>query len=178
MRRQVRAMTLFLIGLRGTGKTTVGRRLAERLCLPFLDADAELELSHGRTIRDIFATDGEAAFRELEAKMLEALIARGSVVIATGGGVVLREQNRQRMQAAGKIVWLTADTDTLWRRIEADSTTPGRRPDLGGGGREEIEQLQQQREPCYRSCADWIVPTEGRSPEQIADAILALCSTS
>ena len=104
---------LFLIGLRGSGKTTVGRILAERLALPFRDADVELESHAGRSIRDIFAVDGETAFRDLEERNLIELIDLGPAVIATGGGVVLREANRVRMKNAGKVVWLTADAGAV-----------------------------------------------------------------
>jgi shikimate kinase len=82
---------LFLVGLRGSGKTTVGRLLAQALALPFYDADVELEAKAGRSIREIFAKDGETVFRNLEALILHELIGRGPAVIATGGGVVLRE---------------------------------------------------------------------------------------
>src|SRR5262245_722959 len=114
---------IFLIGLRGSGKTTIGRAMAERLGLPFRDADADLEARSGRSIRDIFSTDGEAAFRDLEEQTLVDLIARGPAVIATGGGVVLREANRARLRAAGKVIWLTAAPDVLWQRTQADPAT-------------------------------------------------------
>src|SRR6266568_2195570 len=108
---------IFLIGLRGSGKTTVGRVVAERLALPFRDADVELEARAGRSIGDIFATDGETVFRDLEEQTLVELIDWGLAVIATGGGVILREANRARMKAAGTIVWLTADAETLCQRM-------------------------------------------------------------
>jgi len=164
---------LILIGLRGTGKTTVGRLLAEKLALPFLDADAELEARAGRTIREIFAEEGEKHFRELEVQVLQELLACKPSVIATGGGVVLRESNRQLLNAAGKVVWLTADVGTLLRRLEGDATTHGRRPDLSTGGWAEIEDQMRQREALYRGCADLEVDTVGRSPQEIAEAILA-----
>ena len=166
---------LFLIGLRGSGKTTIGRVLAGRLALPFRDADVELEARAGRSIRDIFAADGEAAFRDFEEQTLVELIGRGPAVVATGGGVVLREINRARMKAAGKVVWLTADADALWARTQADPTTAGQRPDLASGGLAEVQELMRLREPHYRSVADLTIETAGRSPEQIAADILALC---
>src|SRR5262245_64146381 len=166
---------IFLIGLRGSGKTTVGHVLADRSRLPFRDADAELEARAGRSIRDIFVADGEAAFRDLEEQTLVELIARGPAVVATGGGVVLRETNRTRMKATGKIVWLTAAPEVLWRRMQVDPSTAGRRPDLACGGQEEIEELLRLREPLYRSVADLIIDTTERSPEEITADILATC---
>jgi shikimate kinase len=82
------------------------------------------------------------------------------------------------MKAAGKVIWLTASVETLWQRVQQDATTRERRPNLGPGGRTEIEQLAQKREPLYRDAADLEVSTEGRSPEEIASAILASCRTS
>src|SRR5260370_32610219 len=125
---------IFLIGLRGSGKTTVGHMLAERLALPFRDADAELEARASRGIAEIFSAEGESAFRDLEEQTLVALIDSGSAVIATGGGVVLRESNRNRMKAAGTVVLLTADAETLWQRINAHPTSIQRRPNLPSGG--------------------------------------------
>jgi shikimate kinase len=166
---------IFLIGLRGSGKTTVGRILAERLALPFRDADVELEARVGRSIRDIFAVDGEMAFRDLEEQNLIELIAAGPAVIATGGGAVLREANRDRTKAAGKIVWLTTDAEILWNRMQNDPTTVERRPNLTVGGLAEMQELLRLREDLYRSIADITIDTTDRSPEMIAADILTLC---
>ena len=166
------ALTLFLIGPRGSGKSTVARLLARELGWDWRDADEELEKKYRRSIQDIFAAEGEAGFRDKEAVVLAELCRLQRHVIATGGGVVLRESNRQMLRAAGRVVWLTADLDTLWRRMQADDTTAQRRPALGVGGREEIVEVLRLREPLYRDCADRIVETAGRSPEQIAAEIL------
>jgi len=166
---------LFLIGYRGSGKTTVGRIVAERLGWAFLDADAVLEKRFGQTIREIFAAEGEAGFREKEAAILAELCQRADTVIATGGGIVLREENRRLLKRHGFVTWLTADPATLLARIQADRTTAGRRPNLAGGGLAEVEQLLAVREPLYRACADVVVPVAALSPEQAADAILAAC---
>jgi shikimate kinase len=171
-------MIVYLVGLRGTGKSTVGRLLAERLGLAFHDADAVLEAKAGRSIRDIFAADGEAHFRGLEADVLRDLSRSGPAVIATGGGVVLREANRQLMQATGKTVWLTADIDTMLSRLQTDAAGAARRPDLAGGGRAEIEELLCLRTPLYQSCADLTFDTARRSPEAVVHDILASCSIS
>lgn len=166
---------LFLIGYRGSGKTTVGRFVADRLGWPFLDADTELEAEWGQSIRDIFTAEGEAGFRDKEAAVLADLCTRTNTVIATGGGIVLRDENRTLLKRHGFVAWLSADPATLLARIQADPTTAERRPALAGGGLAEIEQLLAVREPLYRACADVIVPVGALSPEQAADAILAAC---
>jgi shikimate kinase len=169
---------IYLIGLRATGKSTVGRLLAERLGVPFHDADAVLEARAGLTIRDIFAAEGEPYFRDLEEQVLRDLSATPPAIIATGGGAILREANRDCMRATGIVVWLTADVETMLTRLNGDATTAGRRPDLAGGGRAEIEALLQARSKLYHSCADLTIDTTGRSPEAVVEDILASCSIS
>lgn len=163
---------IFLIGYRGTGKSTVARLLAERLQWSWVDADELLEARQGRSIRDIFAAEGEAAFRDMESALLVELCGRLRHVIATGGGVVLRAENRERLRAAGRCVWLTADATTIWQRLQADARTAERRPALTVGGRAEVEELLRAREPLYHACADLSVATAGRSPLEIVGAIL------
>jgi shikimate kinase len=165
---------IFLIGYRGTGKTTVARLLAERLGWQWLDADALLEQRHGRSIKQIFAEEGEAGFRDKEAALLPELCRLRKCVIATGGGIILRPSNRETLRAAGTVVWLSADAATLWRRIQADTTTAERRPNLTGGGLGEVEELLRVREPLYRECAHRTVSAEGRSPTEVADLILSM----
>jgi shikimate kinase len=162
---------VFLIGYRGTGKTTVGRALAQVLGWEWVDADALLEARHGRTIRQIFATEGEAGFRDKEADLLEELCRRRRHVVATGGGIVLRAENRERLMASGRVVWLAADADTIWARIQQDATTAERRPVLTVGGRDEVEELLRVRTPWYRACAELTVETAGRTPEAIVHEI-------
>ena len=167
-------MNLFLIGYRGSGKTTVAEALARRLSWPWLDADAELERRAGKSIKEIFAEGGETAFRDLESAVLADLAALDSHVIALGGGVILREQNRTLLRQRGKVVWLTAAPDTLLARINADPTTSARRPDLTArGGLEEIRSLLAQRTPLYAASADLTVPADLLSPHEIASEIVA-----
>ncbi len=168
----VPAPALFLVGYRCTGKTTVARLVAERLGWRWLDADAVLEERAGRTVREVFAEEGEAGFRRRESAALEELCRRPGHVIATGGGVVLAAANRDRLRAAGRVVWLTADAETIWRRLQADAATTERRPNLTVGGLEEVRALLRQREPLYRACADHQVETAGRSPGEVAEAVL------
>lgn len=165
---------VFLIGYRGTGKSTVAELLARELGWEWIDADAHLEQRAGRSIRTLFAEEGEPAFRRLESEVLGELCRKKRHVIATGGGVVLDPLNRMRLRAAGLAVWLTADARTLARRIEQDAATRERRPVLTVGGLAEIEQLLRDRDPHYRSCADFVVDTTGRPPEEVTAAILHL----
>jgi shikimate kinase len=163
---------LFLIGLRGTGKTTAACNLAQRIGWSWIDADAALEERYGRSIRVIFEEEGEAGFREKETAVLEELCRSHDQVIATGGGVVLAAANRERLRAAGKVVWLTADAATLWQRLQADTTTRERRPPLVGGGLAEIQHLLEVRRPLYQACADFTVDTTDAAPDAVAGQIL------
>jgi shikimate kinase len=164
---------IVLVGYRGTGKTTVAQKLAQRLDWAWVDGDDALETAAGKSIREIFASDGEPAFRELESALLGPLLRRTLTVIATGGGVVLREENRQQLLEAGPIVWLTASVETLVERLHGDATTRERRPSLTGlPDADEIASLLLVREPLYRSVATLIVDTEDKTPDEIATEIL------
>jgi len=163
---------IFLIGSRGAGKTTVARILAAKLGWSWTDADAVLKARFGRSIDAIFAAEGEPAFRDKESLVLEGLCRLTRHVVATGGGVVLRPENRDLLKAAGHVVWLTADTPTLWHRLQTDPATAGQRPDLAGGGFQEVIDLLRIREPCYAACADWTIDTTNPSADEVAAAIL------
>ena len=128
---------LFLIGSRGSGKTTVARLLAQRLGWSWCDADSILEERLGRTIRDIFAKEGEEAFRVKEAQVLAELSQARNMVIATGGGVVLRPANRTCLRT-GFVIWLTAPPEILYARMLDDTTNIERRPPLAQGGLAEV----------------------------------------
>ncbi len=169
---------LALIGYRGTGKTTVAQQLALRLGCDWVDADVEIELQAGKSIAAIFSEQGENAFRDLETQMLRQLIARQTGVLALGGGVILRPENRTLLQACGQVVWLTASVDTLANRIADDPLTAARRPNLTvQGGRDEIAAVLAARHELYRQCADVQVDTEGKSPSQIAAEIIDHCQS-
>jgi shikimate kinase len=163
---------LFLIGARGTGKTTVGRLVAERLGWRFCDADVLLEERAGKTIRAIFETEGEAAFRDRESALLAEIAGRQDHVVATGGGVVLRAENRLCL-ARGDVVWLRAEPVVLWQRLQQDASTAERRPDLAQGGLAEIEEVLRIRAPLYERCADLAVDADTRTPDEVSSLILA-----
>ncbi len=166
-------MNLTLIGYRATGKTTLARLLAERLTWEWVDADVEIEQRAGKPIARIFAEDGEPAFRDIEAQVIADLCQKEELVLAAGGGAPLREASRAAMRAAGKVVWLRAEPETILARMSGDATTAGRRPHLTDRGPlDEIIQLMTRREPIYGEAADFQVDTEGKTPEQLVDEIL------
>ncbi len=173
---------IFLIGYRGTGKTAVARELAAQLKCDWVDADQVIERDAGKTIAAIFADEGEERFRDLEARTVTALsrpstssgpVGKRRVIVALGGGAVLRKENRDAITAAGPVIWLTASIDTIVERLAADPTTVSRRPNLTTGGRAEIESLLAIRTPLYRECATLVVDTEGKTPAQVAAEIVA-----
>ena len=166
-------MNISLIGYRATGKTTIVKHLADRLGWQWIDADVEIERRVGKSIAQIFADEGEPAFRDLEAEVVADLAARDRWVLALGGGAVLREDNRRAIADGGTVVWLTASAETIYARMTGDDTTAGRRPNLtASGGLTEIQELLAFREPIYRQSADVQVDTENKTPEEIADEIL------
>lgn len=164
-------MNLYLIGYRGTGKTTTARLVAERLGAPWRDADVLLEERAGQTIRQIFAAEGEEGFRRRESEILRELATRDGWIIATGGGIILREENRALLRQ-GRVVWLTAAPEILWQRLRQDPTTAERRPNLTTGGLEEIQSLLANRTPFYEECADLKIDTAARSTEEAAALVV------
>jgi shikimate kinase len=165
---------LFLVGYRGTGKSVVGGHLADALGWVITDADAVVKAVAGQTIADIFRNEGEVGFRERESAVLAMLCEAENTVVATGGGVVLRPANRALLRRSGYVAWLTASPETIWNRLQVDPATAADRPNLtAAGGLQEVRDLLAVREPLYREVATAAFPTDGRSPEEVADAILA-----
>ena len=161
---------LVLIGMMGSGKTTVGRRVAARLGRRLYDSDAEVEARTGRTVREIFETDGEAAFRVEEARALaDALADPEPVVVAAAGGVVLDPRNRERLRQAGTVVWLDARPDALARRV----STGAHRPLLGDDPLTALRRLDSERRPLYGEVADHVVPVEDRPLDDVVADVLA-----
>jgi len=171
---------LALVGYRGTGKSTVGRILADRSNRTFLDADREVEARVGRSISAIFALEGEPVFREWEERTLIELIqCFPTAVLATGGGIVLREANCRRLRDFGLVVWLTAQPAELAHRLESDLRGLAERPTLTGDGTiAEIERVLEVRTPLYQGVADAVIDTADKSPDQVAAAILELWTRS
>lgn len=167
------ARTLVLVGLMGAGKSSVGRRLARRLDLPFLDADSEIESAAGCSIPDIFALHGEAAFREGERKVIRRLLDGPLCVLATGGGAFMDGETRDVIARRGISIWLRAPLDILVRRVSRRTDRPLLR---NGDPAEVLANLMQTRDPVYAE-AD-IVVESGDGPheiviEKILDALKA-----
>ncbi|HEX9673167.1 MAG TPA: shikimate kinase [Burkholderiales bacterium] len=156
---------IFLVGLMGAGKTTVGRRLAKRLGKTFYDCDEEIEHATGVKIPVIFDIEGEAGFRAREARMLAELVVRSDIVLATGGGAVLSADNRKLLADNGVVVYLRAVASDLWSRTRHDRNRPLLRTDQPLA---RLEQLYAERDPLYRSIADLIVDTGSQSLGSLA----------
>ncbi len=167
-------MNLVLIGYRCTGKTTVGKRLAEALEWPLVDTDTLIQERAAKTIREIVAEGGWPAFRSLEREVCANVAAGDEQVISAGGGAVLDEANREALRAGGKVVLLTADAETLWARMKADVKTDAERPDLTDeGGIAEVERLLAERAATYEAACHYRIPTDRFGPEETAVRILA-----
>jgi shikimate kinase len=166
---------LTLVGFRGTGKTTVASAVASRLGCDWQDADVAFERQAGLTVAEFFASHGEPAFRDRETELLSRLLATCDGVLATGGGVVVREANRRLLVERGRpIVWLDATSESVRRRLEADPSTAMRRPSLTGGDPfAEVERLLRDREPLYAEVADLRIDTSHISPQEVVDRIAA-----
>lgn len=162
-----------LIGYRGVGKTSVAGGLAARLGCPWCDCDVELERRLGRSIADMIRQDGEAAFRDAEQELLAELLHSFQGVLATGGGVILRDANRTQLAAHGRpVVWLQADAGTIRSRLAADPTTVSRRPGLTmANPLDEVADVLAAREPLYAAVADMAVDTATHPVDAVIDEI-------
>ncbi|MCO5101926.1 MAG: shikimate kinase [Burkholderiaceae bacterium] len=160
---------LVLVGMMGAGKTTVGRRLAARLGRRFVDADRELEQRCGVPIATIFELEGEEGFRRRERALLGELLALPDIVLATGGGVVLAEENRRLLHERGWVIYLKAAAPDLWQRLRRDRTRPLLRTE---NPRERIAQLLAQREPLYESVAHCTITSVHQPVEELVAPII------
>jgi shikimate kinase len=164
-----RSENIYLIGLMGAGKTTIGRHLAKALSLPFYDSDKAIEESTGVDIPTIFEFEGEEGFRDREQKMIQQLTQLEGIVLATGGGTILREENRRLLKENGFVVYLQCSVERILERTRRDTQRPLLKTD---NPRERIEDLFTQREPLYRICADLIVDTGVMQSKAVVSQIL------
>ena len=170
LKQRLAGRSLYLVGMMGSGKTSTGRPLAERLGYGFVDADAVIEQAAGCGIPEIFDRDGEAGFRSLESQVLSAISQRHSLVVATGGGVVTQPENWGLLHS-GIVIWLDVVPDQLLQRLNADSTV---RPLLQTADPEAaVNALLNERRPLYGE-ADLTVVINEETPETVADGILQL----
>lgn len=167
-------MVVTLIGFRGVGKSSVAPQLAARLGWDWADADVAIVERAGRPIPEIFATEGEPAFRQYEAQVIADLTQRDRLVLSAGGGAVMNSETRRRMQSAGPVVWLQALPETIWSRIGRDLAAGGNRPALTDRDpRAEVEELLARREPVYAAVASMTVSTDDRPVDAIVEEILS-----
>jgi shikimate kinase len=162
---------IVLVGMMGAGKTSVGRRLANLLHLPFLDADGEIEKAANLSIAEIFATYGEAHFREGEKRVVARLLANGPAVLATGGGAFMNEETRERCRTEGVTIWLKADAPVLLERVRKK----GNRPLLDRADPEAVmRDLLAEREPIYGLADIVIASREGPHQAVVSEILSAL----
>jgi shikimate kinase len=161
--------SLVLVGLPGSGKSTVGRTLARRLQLPFRDSDHEIERRTGCSIREFFEREGEAAFRDLEQEVLAWLAVTPDLVLATGGGAVLREANRRAIRDAGHVIYLRSSPEELWRRLRHDTQRPLLQVQ---DPQARLRQLHAERDPLYRETAHFTIETGRPSVPTLVNMVL------
>jgi shikimate kinase len=164
---------VFLVGPMGAGKTTIGRLLAQELCLPFKDSDREIEERTGADIPWIFDVEGEEGFRSRETSALEALSQQSDMVLATGGGIVMRAENRTILAARGIVVYLATSVEQQVLRTSKDRKRPLL---LNEDPTAVLQNLLDIRDPLYREIADYVVETDHRNPKTVAADIAALLS--
>ncbi|MDF3834577.1 shikimate kinase [Cupriavidus basilensis] len=160
---------IFFVGFMGAGKTTIGRTVARRLGLPFFDTDHEIEARCGVRIPTIFELEGEEGFRQRETRTLDELTQRKGIVLATGGGAVLRAENREMLRSRGYVIYLCASPAELWHRTRRDRNRPLLQ---GANPRATLEALYRVRDPLYRETAHLVMPPHGDSVAQAAARVL------
>jgi len=162
-------VNIILIGYRGTGKTSMAKLLAERLKWPLVSTDAEIVNKAGMGVPAIIQKRGWDYFRDVESQICRRVGAKDRTIIDTGGGAILRKENVEALRQRGRVFWLTAEVPTIMERIKASAE----RPSLTGKKSyvEEVEEVLKERLPLYKAACDHIIPTDGRTIEEIADEI-------
>lgn len=171
---RIKLGNIFFVGLMGAGKTTIGRLLAKHLNMTFYDTDHEIERRTGVNIPLIFEVEGEAGFRKREFLMLAELSQMQNIVLATGGGAVLSQQNREMLKNNGTVIYLRANVQELWQRTRNDKNRPLLQND---NPRAKLEQLFSERDPLYVEVADIIVDTGGQPVGTIVHQIEQLLTS-
>jgi shikimate kinase len=166
----LRPSSLFLVGMMGAGKSTIGRHLARQAGLAFIDVDRELELRAGVSIATIFAVEGEPAFRQRETQLLDELTQRPGVVLATGGGAVLAAENRAMLRERGLVLYLDASADEIHRRTRGDTARPLLQ---GDDPQARIAALLATRDPLYREVAHRVFRSPAGNPRRLVARVLA-----
>jgi shikimate kinase len=160
---------IVLVGFMGSGKSSVGREIARRWNMHFLDTDSMIRQKYAKSIPEIFARFGEPKFREEETWCLEELQEKEGIVAATGGGIVVRPENRALLRSLGIVVWLTASAEMIWERVSRNNSRPMLQTD---DPRATIQTLLGERNPLYREVSDLIVETTGLAHGEVADHVL------
>jgi shikimate kinase len=165
-------MNIVLIGYRGTGKSVIGRLLAQRLAMPYIGMDAEIIERAGMPVPEIVAKEGWPGFRDRESALARELAEQDSIIIDTGGGVIERPENIAALQHNGCIIWLKAEVSTIVARIQGDD----QRPSLTQGKTftEEVAEVLERRTPLYQTAAHYEIETDPLTPEQIVEMIVAI----
>ena len=169
-------MNLILCGMMGAGKTTVGIKIAELTGRRWYDTDGCIVDKHGK-ISDIFEYYGEAHFRKLETEVVKELVKQDELIISSGGGLVLKEENNKLLQENGKIIFLRAGLETLLKRLKLDGTRPVLQTSAENI-KERLVKLLEERTPIYEHVADYIVDVDGKTPEEIAKEIVEILKTN
>jgi shikimate kinase len=172
-----RPVSTILIGYRGCGKTTIGRRLADKLWQKFIDTDELIVSKAAMSIADVFEQHGEARFRELEAEAVREVAALQEHVVALGGGALVRPENLEALKKSGhKIIYLRCEPEELYSRIKSDPATMASRPNLTslGGGVAEINKVLSDREPIYRKAMDAELDVTNLTPDEAVVYIVRL----